>query len=378
MSKKDNQLWKYPLPDDWAPDGTWCMQITVPADQQYVDIVCGALGALTQSKPFQPDATGAGPQAVAEAFEAALYIVPFILSQTCIVTPIPPIPDQAAADDAAAAIFTVFFQHIIGELNTCATTFGACGGCVDTLVTELTPYGASEAVRGVLNDLCSNLNQNPSTRAEYETDCVYGNEYDAMRQHIHDNPYDWLNSITDFMFNWLNQTADSILQDLNIVGGLIGGGGMQKYVNDNGGIPSGGGAGFGTGCTFHHEFWATGDDGGWVNVGAAYFNGSYWTTGDGTGSRLCDIIRDFDSRSITHMEVHVSSTDVGNSGNRNFFVGPISTTIPQDAGDQIITWDGTQTANQIGIGFDTNSPPGVSRNDITRVIIEGIGQDPFI
>lgn len=281
MSKKDGQLWKYPLPDDWTPTGYWCFTCVVPADQQYVDIVTGALGALTEPKPFQPDVTGQGPAAVARAFEKALYLMPFILSETCGPMTQPPIPDEAAAADAAAAWITVFMQYLVTTINGCASVPGDCSGCVDSIMVDLTPYGANDAVRGALSRLCADLTAAPGTRGDYETDCVYMAQFNDFKQHIADNPYDWLNHAADWIFNWLNQTADGILQDLATVAGLMGFG-VQGFINDHGGIPSGGGADFGSTCPWEITFlpgdgmdlWTVGGYPDWYDLGV--LTGAGW------------------------------------------------------------------------------------------------------
>lgn len=287
MSKKGGQLWKYPLPDDWTPTGYWCFTCVVPADQQYVDIVTGALGALTQPKPFQPDVTGQGPAAVALAFEKALYLMPFILSETCGPMTQPPIPDEAAAADAAAAWITVFMQYLVTTINGCASVPGDCSGCVDSIMVDLTPYGANDAVRGALSRLCADLTAAPGTRGDYETDCVYMAQFNDFKQHIADNPYDWLNHAADWIFNWLNQTADGILQDLATVAGLMGFG-VQGFINDHGGIPSGGGADFGSTCPWEITF-LPGDGMDLWTVGGYPSAGSYGVlTGLGWQGQIVD------------------------------------------------------------------------------------------
>jgi hypothetical protein len=78
-------------------------------------------------------------------------------------------------------------------------------------------------------------------------------QFNDFKQHIADNPYDWLNHAADWIFDWLNQTSDTILQDLATVAGLMGFG-VQGFINDHGGIPSGGGADFGSTCPWAITF----------------------------------------------------------------------------------------------------------------------------
>ena len=173
MTDVSQGQWRWPLPDDWEPDGLWCVCITIPADQQYFDRLTGALGLLTISKSWFPDATRQGPKTVAETWEHALYLNPFDLDMDCITIPNPITTDPAAAADQAAALITLFYQHIVSELNACAGTVESCSGCVDSIMTELSAYGATDGVRGALSRLCADLNADPSHRADYETDCPY-------------------------------------------------------------------------------------------------------------------------------------------------------------------------------------------------------------
>lgn len=275
-------VWRMDLPDDWSPAGFWCVQIVIPGDPQYMTALGGALGALTLSKTWFKDPTGAGPETVAETWENALYMTPFTVQEGCIVIPPPPIPDEAAAADWSAAIIQLFAEHVIGELNTCAPGPSYCAGCVASLMTELAPYGAGDAVQGMLAKLCQDLTGlSGSARAAYATDCPFIPEFNALRDHISANPFDWLNNLSDWLFGWLNSTADTIMQDLNITAALLGGGALGQWVNDHGG--AGGGSSFGGSCpwTAHFDFTVT--DGGWIPVPESGSNDpeAQWLTGTG-------------------------------------------------------------------------------------------------
>lgn len=282
MTDRADGQWRWPLPDDWEPVGTWCVQITIPADQQYFDRLTGALGMLTLSKAWFPDPTGQGPRTVAATWEAALYMNPFNLNENCIVVPTPVITSPEQAADQAAALFILFYQYIVGQLNTCATSEPLCDGCVDTIMGELASYGATEAVRGALGRLCRDLNADPTGRADFETDCPYTDQFADLKTKIADNPYDWLNHLSDWIFDWLNTTASDIFNDLNTVAGLLGGGALNKWVDDHGG--PGGGATFGGGCTWTHTFDLTSVDGGFVAGVVAGNTRSEWIDGVGWSS----------------------------------------------------------------------------------------------
>jgi hypothetical protein len=277
----DRQLWKFPLPDNWTPDGVWCVQLTIPADQQYMDIFTGVVGALTEGKPFQPDVTGTGPGIVAKTWEAALYRQPFAVSQSCFVPENIPITTPEQGADTAAGIFTSFLMPLVAEMNACAPTVGDCEGCVDTIMGELAPYGANDAVRGALMRLCRDLNADPTHRPDYEHKCIYLEHFNNLADNINNNPYDWLNQLSDFMFNWLQETSDAIMNDLDTLAGLLGMGSVG-FAQDHGGFPSGGGASFGTDCPWviistpgtGLELWTVATFPGWYPLGN--YTGTRW------------------------------------------------------------------------------------------------------
>jgi hypothetical protein len=245
MDKQVNRIWRWALPDDWEPVGTWCVQVTIPAGEQYVEALAGALGLLSVQKSWARDDTRTGARIVAKTWRDALYINPLAVSENCYTFPTPPAPTQPDADDAAAAIFTVIFQHWVRYLNLHAPTPAGCANAVDDLFAELAPYNATQAVHGALSQLCDALNGDAEARASFETDCPYMDEFAYLRDKIAANPYDWLNHLNDWLFDWLDHTADYILRALNITAGLLGGAGLGGFIDDLGGIPDGGGAGFG-------------------------------------------------------------------------------------------------------------------------------------
>lgn len=262
MTNFEQLGWRLDLPDDWEPAGFWCVGLTIPAGQQYMDSLTAAVGALTLSKTWARDPTGDGAPTVAHTWENALYMNPFTVQEDCIVISPPPIPDDAAAKDWSAGIIQLFFQGVITHFNTCAPGPGDCAPCVDSLMTALAPYGATDAVRGILARLCQDLNtKTPTERAAYETDCPFIGQFDDLSGKIADNPYDWLNKLSDWLFDWLNSTSDAIMQDLNIAAALLGGNAIGQYVNDHGG--AGGGATFGDTCTWVHDFDFTTGQHGW-------------------------------------------------------------------------------------------------------------------
>lgn len=385
----DKQLWKYPLPDDWTPVGYWCVQITIPADQQYMDILTGALGALTQSKPYQPDVTGDGPAAVAYAWEQALYSTQYSVNQGCIITPQPITTTEAEAQDWAAGIITNFFQRIAGEFNTCASAPGDCAGCVDTVYGELEPYGATVAVRAQLSALCNHLTAlSPTERAQYTTDCVYVSQFNDLSSKMKDNPYDWLNKLSDWLFNFLNTTADQVFYDLNMAAGLLGGHGVTSYVKDHGG--AGGGATFGDTCPWVDTFDFTTSPYTWVPYNGGYDFAEYTSGGfaavplvggscpPGEASTVLDFQTGCVITELTLFEVIGVAGDDSCGGTRGLYTehGKLMS-IPPTGGAFDVTWTGVLAdVHVLYVACDTCC--GVSSDSVvTKVIVGGIGTHTY-
>jgi len=276
----NTRIWRLPLPDDWEPADYWCVSFSIPAGDDYVEALSAALGLLTIPKTFERDETHEGAATVARTWERAIYLAPMVVNENCAPVAIPPIPNEAAAADQSAAIFHLFYRHIVSTLNTCAPTPGECAACVDDLFASLVTYGASEAVRGALADVCRKLNDlPPEDRGIYDTDCPYTELFDDLTTKINDNPYDWLNKLSDWIFDWLNQTSDDIFNALNVVAGLMTGAGLQGWLQDNGGVPSGGGATFGGDCEWTHVIDFTETSDGWTNLND--WDTGTWSSGTG-------------------------------------------------------------------------------------------------
>jgi hypothetical protein len=402
MTDVSEGQWRWPLPDDWEPEGFWCVQLTIPGDQQYFDRLTGALGLLTLSKSWFPDPTRAGPAAVAYAWENALYLNPFIVTENCIAIPPIPIPDEAAAADQAAGVFIKFYAYLVDQLNTNAPTEPDCPDAVDGIMTTLAPYGATDAVRGALQRLCTDLQAPGVRRASYVLECPYVPLFDDLKAKIRDNPYDWLNKLTDWMFDWLNTTSDTIMNDLNMVAGLLGGQAVEKFVQDNGG--GGGGATFGDDCGYTHSFLFATGDGGWFPATLEGQDRGHYNTDNSWGSsynhyvssnadvQLLEILRDVASGAVTDVEVIYSGIngdhDVGAPPlvMEIYVDGTAVTSQPLTNGlDQVIAWhSGTaESFTELSVFFRVGYTIGTGHNPggivlVSRINVSGPGDDPFV
>ena len=399
----NTRIWRLPLPDEWEPTDYWCVSFQIPAGTDYVEALSAAIGLLTISKTFERDETHEGAATVAKTWERALYLAPMVVNEDCSPLPIPPIPDAAAAADQAAAVFTMFYRHIVTTLNTCAPTVDDCGPCVDDLFDTLVAYGASEAVRGALADVCRKLNDiPPGDRGIYEEDCPYTDLFDDLSVRINDNPYDWLNKLSDWIFDWLNQTSDEIFNALNVTAGLMTGAGIQGFIQDNGGVPSGGGATFGGDCDWEYEFDFASGSGGWspyiVNGAACappddtydaatYGGGSWnavWHPCDGVNNLAIELSVAFDffwrGAIITYTlddyhEASLPGLYTGNSLSK--LVGFVPAT-----GSHVIDPDITPATTTVDARIVVGIAPGNLFSDavdatITNLVIQGRGPNPF-
>lgn len=73
---------KFPLPDDWMPEGYICVKVVIPDDPQYMATLTGLLDELRQSKNFARDSTGTGAAIVSRTWDRALNQAP-VISEDC-------------------------------------------------------------------------------------------------------------------------------------------------------------------------------------------------------------------------------------------------------------------------------------------------------
>lgn len=70
---------RFPLPDNWSPEGVVCVRITIPDDQQYLGQLIGLLDGLAWSTAFERDPTKTGAATVARTWKAALESQPVLI-----------------------------------------------------------------------------------------------------------------------------------------------------------------------------------------------------------------------------------------------------------------------------------------------------------
>lgn len=69
---------RFPLPTNLEPDGTRCVMVTIPDDDQYQSVLIGLIDLLTWSRNFARDGTKTGAATVSRTWQNALRITPII------------------------------------------------------------------------------------------------------------------------------------------------------------------------------------------------------------------------------------------------------------------------------------------------------------
>lgn len=72
---------RFPLPDEWEPEGTRCLRVIIPDDDQYQAIIVGLIDHLKWSTAYARDDTKTGAATVARTWKQALLVEP--IKQGC-------------------------------------------------------------------------------------------------------------------------------------------------------------------------------------------------------------------------------------------------------------------------------------------------------
>ena len=264
----------FPLPDNWSVEDTVCVKFRIPDDPQYLDVLIGLLDNLKQSKSFQRDATHSGAAEVARTWSAALETTPIELTDceavvdlrakpgepwimqattdgeewhdaldtcACPTEPLfpPTFADEAEAAIAAGGMIRTFQEHVVQHMLDCIAESVSKAECVDSMMSELTPYGAGGAVRATLGNIWEQVSASADPD-QYATDCPYLPCYDELSTYLGANLGSWLDGLSAFLFDWLDCSADSLIVALNQAAAQLGGNGFYNVWQAGGG----GGGGF--------------------------------------------------------------------------------------------------------------------------------------
>jgi len=252
---------------------------------------------------------------------------------------------------------------------------------------DLAPYGSGATLRAALVGLCTAVKDaTPTEIDEAETDCFWADEFSDLADKV-GNPYDWLNNLSDWLFEWLNETSDDLFNALNNAAGVIGGNGIQGWIDDNGGVDPGSGAGFGGDCTWSHTFNGTLGWGDWhiheFDPQYGHASGGDWV--NDTDGAEWSLILDLDSLTSDYTLTHIGLTydtpdgvpPFGQHRVRSAVIGGgfgDLAVIPLGSHTNPVEWDGSQSVGNLQ--FDVEQPSGYSCT-LSEIVLEGVGIDPY-
>lgn len=283
MAKDLAPIPRFPLPDEWEPDGTRCVIVRIPDDAQYLATLTGLLDLLKWSDNFARDDTKTGAAVVCRTWQTALEIQPitwgdceqvtlrqnpdnpcqlqqssdggdtwtlafdYSLCADNITVPAPYPGSGTGASDAAAASVRNIFEALTNLVD--------CGGTREDYIATATTYlrafdagYANPIALGAIYDAFCPLSSGDKTL--YKSDCPYGDHKDDLQACADvDGLYDWLNCAAATINSWLNDTSNDLMNALNSAAAALSGNGWQLASQGGGG----GGSGFGDTC--NNVFW---------------------------------------------------------------------------------------------------------------------------
>lgn len=423
-----NYDYRLKLPDDWNPSEVWCVQVTIPAGQGYIDNLTAMLNELTFSRNFFRDPTMNGAAQVSRTWQRVLNEHFILIDRTecmafdqrvkagapwitevstdggatwhdAIIQPhwgdsatvAPPINNQSDADAFSAALLRQLWEYIAGLIRDGIGASTPKATTIATITGALAPYGAGAAFSDAVSHAWDTMNAMSSgERDDWATDCQYSSMYDDLRTFANDNPYTWLNSLADWLFQHLDDWAGTLMHDLNAAAAALGGNAAWNFTANQGG--AGGGAGFGSDCTWSHTFdFSTGEHG-WTIQGNPSGGASPCTTGyegvyeagvgyqpilDATVSgtsdtryRVCPQIT-FPARTITALDFEFSGTATFIA----LFTDPCTYT-----GENLAEVTSPETMTITPAEYTSLMPMFCQAGDtnrLTKITVHGIGFDPF-
>lgn len=354
MAHNTDAIWRLPLPENWEPEGTWCVTIPIPADQEYMDRLTAALGLLTIQKTWARDDTRTGAKTVAYTWEQALYSVPFQVDmRACHVEPYPASnPTEAAT--AAATTITNFVIAIVTSAVTAVDLGTSCEDWTAAMIAQLQPFGSTDGIVDALGRVCDAVSdKSEPDREPYTTECAYVDMFASMKDYIAAKGPDYTQQFSDWWIGFAFSTEDSIEQAISQVAALFGPDGLTAYAKDFG--PDVDGAHYGDDCTWSQlfDFRVTADHWDALEIisgepGAIYAGGDGWISrfitslGANFLYIVCDVPR------LTHVTVNYDMTDA-----------------PGFSGIDVRVYSGAGRTGSVLSTSDDNTYPDVSFSDRT-------------
>lgn len=313
MAKNLLPIPRFPLPDEWEPEGIRCVIVSIPDDPQYLATLTGLLDLLKWSDNFARDDTKTGAAIVCRTWQTALETQPitwgdceqmilrqnpddpcqlqqsqdggdtwtlafdYSLCSQVITVPAPYPGSETGASDAAAASMRNIFEGLTNLVDCGASRESYIDAATNYLRQYDAGYANPIALGAIYDEFCA---LDPTEQANYQSDCPYFEHKEDLEACANvEGLYDWLNCAAETINNWLNDTSNALMNALNSAAAALTGNGWQ--LSAGGG--AGGGAGFGDTCEWTHVFDFTIDDGGFTPgavLGASYSAGNGWGTVD--------------------------------------------------------------------------------------------------
>jgi len=399
---------RFALPADWTPDSLWCVTLWIPGHVDYLDTLTGLLTDLGNSKNFERDDTKTGASIVAHEWRKALDFEPPRIGQCTQPVIQPIITGENDQRDNAVAIIGFMRSGLLQAFIDAGSA--PCDDTVDSAMLDLANYGAGDALRAALLELCAAVKDaDPGEIDLLQTDCPYVALVDHMAPTLGgDNPYGWLNDISKNLYAFLNDTSSRLFMALNNAASVLGGNGIYGWIGDNGGVDPGSGAAFGGDCEWTQVIDFTITDGGFsVFTGEAGTQHGIWSSSVGWGQQngLSPINHIWYCDTQVHIEIPETvitgvaltftyshgyfSADSPNVDFVGFGVGAIDyaevarLTHPTDS-ENTLNWDGSVSATIISLyglcGRNNDQPNPTNPGGTliyTQIVISGLGDNPF-
>jgi len=279
MAKDLAPIPRFPLPEEWEPEGTRCVIVRIPDDAQYLATLTGLLDLLKWSDNFARDDTKTGAAIVCRTWQSALEMQPitwgdceqmilrqnpddpcqlqqssdggetwtlafdYSLCSNVITVPAPYPDSETGASDAAAAAIRNVFQGLLGLVDCEAGRAAYIAAATAYLRAYDATYANPIALGAIFDAFCA---LDETEQDYYLSDCPY-DEHKSDLEDCADPSglFDWLNCASEAIFDWLNDTSDDLMNALNQAAAALSGNGWQ--LASQGG--AGGGASFGSECS---------------------------------------------------------------------------------------------------------------------------------
>lgn len=397
------QIPRLSIPDNIAPDDTWCVQVNIPGDTAYIEQLGSVLKLLTYSANFARDEEHNAAQ-VSRLWQAALESRPieecgdtmqyslqqnaenncqllqsrdggetwelafdFSLCKPASQYPAPWIND-AELRDWLADMFEEFQQWIVEQ----ALSATDKPGWISAVHDRLDGYGAGSEIDTLLDDVWDAI-QAASSPDDFTEVCAWVDSFAYIYACANYDAGSFLEKWSDWLVCAISSANDDIVLSLNTLAQALGAEFMSAFVDGEG--SGGGGSSYGSECTWSHTFDFTIDQQGFSPF---FFNGEGRFLGEydpgvgwksvitGSGYHQLQIVRQHQQRTLTAMAHPDIGSNVNPAGHADYIAWPVYT-----------DWLAFYEHPAVGVRFISTSYDATPLW-IAEATVTGIGIDPFI